>query len=318
MDVTKNQYDKELQKMYYPGKVLSGLTSIEWGIKLFNYFASRYDGKNIESLHSEEIYIQSEDNEHQIRLRIFKPKDTHKVLPAMLYLHGGGYEMGNPELSLGVIESFIKKRPCVVVAPDYRLSIDHPFPAGFNDCYDTLLWMKNNALSINIRPSKFVVAGHSAGGGMTAAVTLKARDTQDVDIAFQMPIYPMLDYRQETTSAREFSNTVGWNTTSNKLAWELYLKDVPEPIPSYASPSLNQDYSNFPPTITFVGDLEPFKDETIAYVKALKKADIPVKFELYKGAFHGFETAVPDAIISKKANKFQFNSFAEYFDKYIR
>ena len=82
-----------------------------------------------------------------------------------------------------------------MVAPDYRKALDELYPAALNDCYDTLLWMRDNAESLNIRSEKFAVGGHSAGGGLTAAVTLKVFDTQDVKIAFQMPIYPMIDHR---------------------------------------------------------------------------------------------------------------------------
>ena len=203
------------------------------------------------------------------------------------------------------------------MAPDYRLSQKDPFPAGFNDCYDTLLWMRDNAAELNIDPNNFIIAGHSAGGGMTAAVTLKARDTKDVRIAFQMPIYTMLDNRMITESSKMQGSTM-WDGKINAFAWNLYLRDLKGEIPAYASPALNKDYSEFPPTISFVGDLEPFYDEDIAYIEALKEAGIPIKFKVFKGGYHGFEVGSPKSKIGQEANKFQLDAFEEFYDKYIR
>ena len=318
MRVTKRMYHKELRPYYMPMKILAYMMTKKWGIKLMNFIISRSKGKNIEGLHCEERYIPSRNNGPDIRIRIFKPHKSDKILPGMLYNHGGGYMTGAPEMAIDTIKSFIDKRPCVIIAPDYRKSLNAPFPSGFNDCYDTLLWMKENAHSLGVKSSKFIVAGHSAGGGLTAAVTLKARDTQDVDIAFQMPIYPMIDYLQNTKSAKSMNSVPVWNRKTNALGWRLYLKNTKGKVSPYASPSINKDYKKFPPTITFVGDLEPFKDETIKYVNALKEEQITVNFKLFEGAFHAFENFGKNTEIGKKANQFQFESFAKYYDKYTK
>lgn len=309
-------FDEGLQSSIFTGNILSSLMSRKWGVNFMHGIMKLLKGKNIKGLHCEEVYIPSRSGGDDIRLRIFKPENFEGELPAMLYNHGGGYMIGVPEVSLDLFERYIQTRPCVIVAPDYRKSVKNPFPAGFNDCYDTLLWMKENAATLRIKPSKFIVAGHSAGGGLTAAVTLKARDTGDADIAFQMPIYPMIDHRQETESAKAFKTVPVWNGITNKLGWDFYLQNHKNEVPLYASPSLNKDYANFPPTITFVGDMEPFKDETIEYVEMLKKFNVPTKFELYKGAYHAFEALVKKASISKEANKFQLEAFGEFYDKY--
>ncbi len=319
MKITKNSYDKELQGYYAPLKVFSDMLTRKWSVNLMNFFMGFMKGKNIEGLKCEQRYIPSKSGGPDIRIRIFRPENAEGPLPALLYNHGGGYMLGVPELSLGEMENYIKKRPCVVVAPDYRKSIKHPFPEGFNDCYDTLLWMKENASSLNIRSDKFMVGGHSAGGGLTAAVSLKACDTGDVDIAFQMPIYPMIDCRQNTESAIAMDEGVPcWNTKSNAFGWKMYLQNVQGDVPKYASAILSEKFNHLPPTITFVGDLEPFKDETINYVEELRKEGIPVKFEVFEKAYHGFETLVQDAAVAKKANDFQFNAFAEYYDTYVK
>lgn len=319
MKVTKDMINEELRPFFGPSKLLSFLCTRTWGIKLVLLLQKLVKGKGIKGLHCEEHYIPSSSGAEAIRVRVFKPLDAKENLPAMLYNHGGGYIFGNPELFLSVIQRFIEVRPCVVIVPDYRKALTAPFPAAFDDCYDSLLWAKANADVLGIRSDKFIVAGHSAGGGLTAAVTLKARDTQDVDIAFQMPIYPMIDDRQTTESARDM-DVAGWNTKTNAFAWHLYLDGDQKANPNlspYAAPSRNSDYRGFPPTITIVGEFEPFRDETLAYVEALRKEGTTVAFKFYEGCFHGFDMFGAKAKIAEEASNFVYDSYAEYYDTYL-
>ena len=316
-DITKEMHDPELQGNYRMHRFVANMMSFEGGAKFVQ--SSGIDpliGDTIPGYYNEERFIKSIEG-HDIRVRIFKPKNISGKIPAMLYTHGGGYLTGNPESALAIIEDFMETRDIAIIAPAYRLSIEHPFPAGFNDCYETLLWMKNNADELGIYDDHYVIAGRSAGGGMAAAVTLKAFDTKDVNIAFQMPIFPMIDHRQNTKSAQE-TGAIIWDNESNKHGWYQYLKGLEgKEVPVYASPALRKDFGGLPPAITYVGTLEPFRDETIQYVENLKKAGVPTKFQLFEGAYHGFNNLKPEAAISKKADKFQFDAFAEYYDKYV-
>lgn len=275
-------------------------------------------GQKVKSVANETHFVSSTTTKgHKIRTRIYRPLGVKKTLPAMIYMHGGGYMMGIPEMANTFFEDVLKRREVVIVAPDYRLSQKDPFPAGFNDSYDVLLWMRDNAKELTIDPNNIIIAGHSAGGGMAAAVTLKARDTQDVTPIFQMPIYPMLDHRMITPSSQMLGSAM-WDANINGIAWKRYLRNIPGEIPSYASPSLNEDYSDFPPTISFVGDLEPFYDENVDYIKELEKASVPVRFKVFKGGYHGFEVGSPKSEIGQEANKFQLDAFEEFYDKYIQ
>ncbi|MEM6804993.1 MAG: alpha/beta hydrolase [Bacteroidota bacterium] len=318
MLVKKEMYDQELQAQYGQFRFIISVNSKKWSLGLMTRLVRLTKGQKVKSVVNETKFVPSSHTEgHNIRTRVFRPEGNTKVLPAMLYLHGGGYMMGIPEMANVFYADILKRRDVAIFAPDYRLSQKDPFPAGFNDCYDTLLWMRDHAEELNIDPNNFIIAGHSAGGGMTAAVTLKARDTQDVDIAFQMPIYPMLDHRMITKSSKMQGSTM-WDANINAFAWNLYLRNIQGQVPSYASPALNEDYREFPPTISFVGDLEPFYDENIAYIEGLKKAEVPVKFKVFKGGYHGFEVGSPNAGIAKEANKFQLDAFEEFYDKYIQ
>jgi len=316
--IPKNRFDKELRSSIGPLRLFGYLLSKKWGARVVRRLSLRHKGKNIEGLLCEERFVTSKNGGPDIRIRLFRP-NIEATLPVMLYIHGGGYLVGVPEISLESIEAYIKKRPCVIVSPDYRKGLKEGYPNGFNDCYDTLLWIKKNATTLNVLSDKIVVAGHSAGGGLTAAVTLKSLDTGDVNIAFQMPFYPMIDHRQNTKSAREMDKGVPvWNTQSNALGWKTYLQFVNEEVSPYASAALATNYSHLPPTITYVGELDPFRDETINYVQALKKENIPTKFQVFEGSYHAFEKLVKKAEISQRATKFELESWAEYYDRYLK
>ncbi len=317
---TRSDYHPDLQSAYRTGRIVTWAAHRNWALKLMHRLAFQPAvGSNAKGILSEEITIPSVATPgHMIRARVYRPAAAKGPLPAMLYMHGGGYQVGVPEQAHAFYEDIISRRDIVIVAPAYRLSLQgHPYPAGHNDCFDTLVYMKENAAELGIRDDKFVTAGHSGGGGMTAAVTLKVVDTQAAKIAFQMPIYPMLDHRNQTKSAREMVGSLVWDHGTNARAWANYIGHLKGEVPDYASPALREDLSNLPPTISFVGDMEPFKDETIAYIDALNAAGVPTKFKLYKGAFHGFEVLLPKVPISKDANEFQLSAFAEYYDAYL-
>ena len=318
MKVSKDKFHPDLLPLPFIAKAYTFLMSKKFGFRLMNKMFKGMEGKITKGLVNDERYIKSNHGGPNIRVRIYKPENNTDQLPVMLYIHGGGYALGNPEQMEEVLREFINRRPCVIVAPGYRNSQTKPYPAAFDDCYDTLLWIRDNADSINVDASKLMIAGHSAGGGLTAAVTLKARDTKDVSINFQMPIYPMIDDRHQNESS-QFETPI-WGMKANHIGWKLYLKDLHDQnkeIPVYAAPARNTDYSDFPPTITFVGGIDPFRDETKAYVEALKQANIPTKFKIFDGCYHAVELLDKEKPIAKEMVNYMFDGYAEFYDKYI-
>ena len=292
----------------------------KWTAKIVNSLMSALLKSDApESVSIEERYLSTTDGDGKIRVKIYRPKEASGTLPPMLYTHGGGYIMGNPDVHDGLLAKFIERRPCVIVAPAYRTAFVKPYPAAFDDCYMTLLWMRDNADELGIDPGQFMIAGHSAGGGLTAAVTLKARDTKDVNVAFQMPLYPMIDDRQPNDPAR-YIDVPGWDTKANAFGWSCYLKDLHEQnaeIPAYAAPARNADYSGFPPTITFVGEYEPFYWETVEYVDRLEAAGVDVAFKLYEKCTHGPEMIAPDSPLGQDGIAFTFDNYADFYDRYV-
>lgn len=317
--VPKSSYHEDLRPAYRPGRMITWIARRNWGLRMMHRFGMKpMIGNEIKGVVNDEILIPSASTPgHMIRARVYKPAGATGPLPVMLYAHGGGYQVGVPEQANAFFEDLLGRRDVAIIAPAYRLSLaGHPFPAGLDDCFDTVQFMKDNAGELGIRNDKIMIAGHSGGGGMAAAVTHRVVDTGIVDVAFQMPIYPMLDHRQQTKSA-QVEGTVVWDSRTNALAWNNYLGHLDGNVPEYASPALRTDLSGLPPTISWVGDVEPFHDETVAYMNALAAAGVPTRFKVFPGGFHGFEIARPKANLSKEAIQFQGSAFAEFYDLYV-
>lgn len=258
------------------------------------------------------VTIRSDDRE--LSAYIIAPKEQEPDATGVLWIHGGGYLTGMKEMAfMSRALDLVKKHGAVVIAPDYTLSVEAPYPAAFNDCYNSLLYLKEHAQELGINDSQLMVGGESAGGGLCAAVCMKARDTGDVNIAFQMPLYPMLD-NFDTESSKDNHGKV-WNTKMNHLAWKLYLRqDYDKEVSPYAAPARQTDYSSLPPAYTFVGDGEPFYCETLQYIENLKKAGVTAQVDVYNYDIHAVDMMTPWKAVSKEAIK-NFNEYFSYAQK---
>ncbi|WP_276357259.1 alpha/beta hydrolase [Cohnella caldifontis] len=253
-----------------------------------------------------------------ITIKIYEPDHREESnRPALLWIHGGGYVLGHPGNEDAICQSFVEAAGCVVFSPDYRLAPEHPFPAGIEDCYAALLWVASAAAEEwNLDLSRIAIGGGSAGGGLTAALALLARDRGGPAIRFQMPLYPMIDERCATPSSQEFMDPRVWNASNNRAAWNMYLgAHAHDAISPYAAPARAASLAGLPPVYTCVGQLDPFRDETIEYAARLAQAGVEVEFHLYPGCYHAFEHIVPDAEISKRARNGYINALVEAFKR---
>ena len=241
----------------------------------------------------------------KIDLLILRPITNAKPkakTPGILWIHGGGYVTGMAGMIyMSRAIHLVKKYGAVVVTPEYRLSKEAPYPAALEDCYAALTYLKEHADELGVNDSQLMVGGESAGGGLTAALCMYARDKGEINIAYQMPLYPMID-NEDTDSSRENHAPV-WNTKRNRKAWKAYLRDVRGEIPPYAAPARQTDYTSLPPAYTFVGDIEPFYCETLTFVEKLQKAGVEAKVDVYPGCFHAFDMLLPFLKVSKQAAK---------------
>ncbi|WP_102345099.1 alpha/beta hydrolase [Bacillus sp. Marseille-P3661] len=249
-----------------------------------------------------ERYINVEKAETSIRIKIYEPAIKKDGTPGLLWIHGGGYIYGAPEMDDNLCQQFVEKANCLVVSVDYRLAPEHPYPAALEDCYAALEWLFSNAKELSVDVTRIAVAGASAGGGLTLALSLLNRERNQYPIIFQMPLYPMINNLHNTPSSFEITDKRIWNRELNERAWKFYLGDLTgEQVTQYAVPSSAEDLSGLPPTYTCIGTLDLFRDDTLDFVKKLSQAGVPTEFHLYPGCFHAFECMVPDAEVSQRA-----------------
>ena len=225
-----------------------------------------------------------------LRLRLYIPCEEKRDRPGILYIHGGGYILGTPEMTDLSCVRMAGELGAVVASVDYRLAPENPYPAPLEDCYAALVWLAASEGELGLDSKNIAVVGGSAGGGLTAALCLLARDRKGPAVAFQAPLYPMIDDRNITPSSREFTDPRVWSRAKNLAAWEMYLGPIfGGDVPIYGAPSRAADLSGLPPTYTIVGELDLFRDETIDYVARLLQAGVPAEFHIYPGCFHGFD-----------------------------
>ena len=219
----------------------------------------------------------------------------------ILWIHGGGYVLGMASMvyySMG--KMLAKKYGGVVVSPEYRLAKKAPYPAALEDCYAALKYMYDHADELGIDKDCIIVGGESAGGGLCAALCMLARDRGEVNVAYQMPLYPMLD-NFDTPSSKDNHGHL-WNTRRNHFAWSVYLREnAHKAVSPYASPSRQTDYRALPPCYTFVGDGEPFRDETLRYVENLRRAGVEAHIDVYRTSLHSFDLMRPLHPLSRRA-----------------
>lgn len=250
---------------------------------------------------SESIIIPS--GNYSMKMLIIRPTtraQSSGKTPGILWIHGGGYITGMTEMIyMSRAIGLVKKYGAVVVTPEYRLAGQAPYPAALEDCYAALEYLHDHAEDLGINPDLIMVGGESAGGGLTVAICMYARSKGRIKIAFQMPLYPMIDDR-DTDSSRN-NHRFPWNTRYNHAAWKKYLSAINGEPPVFAAPARQTDYTGLPPCYTFVGSKEPFYCETLAYISNLKKAGIPAYVDVYPTGFHAFDMLLPFIKISRQA-----------------
>jgi acetyl esterase len=229
-----------------------------------------------------------------VAVRLYRP---HQAQGAIVWLRGGGWVMGDLDTEHPWAARLADGAGAVVISVGYRRAPEHRFPAALDDASAALAWTAEHAADLGLDPARIAVGGHSAGAGLAAAVALRARDHQGPPIRFQLLNQPELDDRQETWSARQFTDTP-W-MTRDKLAatWRHYLGS--QPATPYAAPARAADLSGLPPAYIATAEFDPLRDEAIAYGLRLLQAGVPVELHQWPGTFHGSQ-AILSAEISQR------------------
>jgi len=233
-----------------------------------------------------------------VSVRVFGATSGGDLRPGLLWIHGGGYVLGTASIDDAICGYFAEALGIVVASVDYRLAPEHPFPVPLHDCYDGLAWL---AAQPNVDPERIAVGGASAGGGLAAALVLLAHERGEIPLAFQLLTYPMLDDRTATRTDLDERNLRMWTNKSNRFGWESYTGlpvGSPE-VTGLAAPARYTDLSGLPSTWIGVGTCDLFYEEDLAYAARLREAGVACEVEEVPGAFHGFDSVLPKAGVTR-------------------
>lgn len=236
-----------------------------------------------------------------VRLCLYRPDPPvgDALLPAILYIHGGGFVLGRPEMVDDYLAELAVELNSVIVAVDYRLAPEHPYPAPLEDCYTALRWAFTNSVSLGIDSQRIVLMGHSAGGGLAASLSILARERSQYHIAGLVMIYPMLDHRTGSSATVTDNPTTGmlsWSREANQFSWRCMRGsfDLNDDEACYFSPALATSLHGLPPSFICVGALDLFLEEDVNFALKLSRSGVPTEMHVYPGVPHMFDLTPGD------------------------
>jgi acetyl esterase len=224
-----------------------------------------------------------------IKLRIYTPvAGGAEALPGIVFYHGGGFVIGDLDCYDGLCRTLANESGCRVVAVDYRLAPEHPFPAAVDDSFAALQWIEKNASSIGIDANALAVAGDSAGGNLAAVMALLAKEKGGPKIAFQLLIYPVTSLNAGTRSAQQFG--AGYFLDLATVDWFRghYVPEGTDHSDAKLSPLHAADFANLPPAYIVTAGFDPLHDEGVHYADKLKAAGVSIRHVDYPTMVHGF------------------------------
>lgn len=226
-------------------------------------------------------------------LRIYTP-DGQGPFPVTVYMHGGGYVVGDLDTQDMIARAFCAWAETIVISVDYRLAPEHPFPAAPDDAFAALEWAAAHATEIGGDPARLALAGDSAGGNLACAAAIRARDLGGPAVRAQVNIYGSCNYPSEDTpSAREFANGPILRKDDVDWIWEQYLSDpATQKHDPQASPMRAASHADLPPAFIATAECDPSRDDAEAFAAKLEAAGVTVEAKRYPGMVHGFASWV--------------------------
>ncbi len=228
----------------------------------------------------------------EIPIRIYTP-EGEAPYPVLVYFHGGGWVLSNLDTHDMLCRKFTNRIGCIVVSVDYRLAPEHKFPAAVEDSYAAVQWVAENAHTFDGDATRIAVSGDSAGGNLSAVVTLLARDLQGPSLAYQFLIYPATDYLGDAVKRASYrENGDGYFLTLKGIERFLdhYLVKDEDGKDIRFAPLRAESLKGLPPALIITAEYDPLRDEGELYAERLREAGVPVTFKRYDGMIHGFFT----------------------------
>jgi len=227
--------------------------------------------------------------EGPITVRIYRGVGApSKDGPGLLYLHGGGWVIGNLDSHDEICRWFANLAECTVICPDYRLAPEHKFPAGLMDCAATLAFMAEAATDLGIDPERIAVAGDSAGGNLAAVLALMSRSADGPQLAAQLLLYPNTDARQIADSYRRYAEGFGLTAATMKWFRDHYVRTPADLMDWKVSPLLAETVAGASPAFIATAGYDILMDEGMAYAKRLQEGEVRVMARHWPGQIHGF------------------------------
>jgi len=256
--------------------------------------------------------IESRYDGHSIPIRIYRPRAGLRSEGIIFAIHGGGMVMGSIVDDDANAARLATELATTVIALDYRLAPEHPFPVPVEDCHSVAAWILEHGRELGVDLDRSIIYGGSAGGGLAIATAMALRDRSDRNFTAIVAPYPMVDHRNTLPSTRRIIDLGAWDRQANIESWAWYLGEVGRnadtKVHPYAAPLHAEDLTDLPPIFIDVGDADLFLDEDIQMVSRLIEAGVSVEFHCYPGAFHACELFAPEATLSKAIwrNRFEF------------
>lgn len=264
-----------------------------------------------------ERFVPGPEGAPDVRVLVYLPTTVQGPLPALLWIHGGGYVLGTAEGEDLGVKGIVSAVGCAAVSVDYRLAPETPHPGPVEDCYAALKWLYTHAGELGVDPTRIAIGGGSAGGGLAAALGLLTRDRGEVPLVFQLLIYPMLDDRTVTTAdPHPYTGEFIWTAEANRFGWRSLLGQEPggPDVSPYAAAARAESLAGLPPTFISVGALDLFLEEDLEYARRLMRAGVPTELHVYPGAYHGFNLTA-DAQVSQAAARDELAALKRAFLK---
>jgi acetyl esterase len=230
-----------------------------------------------------------------VRVRIIKPRHTRSTLPTILYLHGGGWVLGDAATHDRLVRELAVGSGAALAFVEYTRAPEARYPVGIEQAYATAQWITREGASKGLDATRVAVAGDSAGGNMTAALCLMAKQRGDVKFIHAQMYYPVLDSAMDTASFVEFADGPYLDRKAVEWFWELYIPDPAQRSEITASPNhaTIEQLEGLPPTFLLVDEADVLRDEGEAYAAKLRLAGVPVTAVRYEGICHAFMSLNP-------------------------
>ena len=269
----------------------------------------------IEGVVTEDLEIPGPAGAPDVGVRIYRPVDRSGPLPALVWMHPGGWVLGNIELDDLLTRQLAKDVECAVVSVEYRLAPEHPYPAALEDSYAVLKWIAASGETAWLDRARIAVGGGSAGGNLAAGLALLARDRGDVGLCLQLLIYPSLDDRNTAQVGPGVPENPFWSRENALISWRAYLegRQGGDDVPIYAAPARARDLTRLAPAFIAVGGVDMFLPETVDYAVRLTDAGVGTELHVYPGAFHAFDSFAPMSRVAAQFAADRNNALARAF-----